>query len=343
MSKSQTADYRLVWPTSKTPAPDANVEVNNIIIEGVRDWNGLYTVDALSDSGWLRILGLECGETQRQELLSMLSEARKKWITPRITVLVGFSSKEPSRLRSLDAAEPSQTQTGMNHGSSNVAEWIFSAEEILIKLECSTTSFDDRISGVLFAETMAFSDLQKPRLLNSLFEFVEQNRFAKDDQLITAVGSAIRKFAMNMPTSEFERYSQLFSPTSTDTLSCETELELAKAVSWRLMKVNDVATDAYPNLERHLSELASDYLAARLILQENYASIAIHAVIAVALLNGARQHEFADRIAALGISWFSELVVRRLADVVEKRRIARSGTEDNLTVLKQRLAAGCRR
>jgi len=104
-----------------------------------------------------------------------------------------------------------------------------------------------------------------------------------------------------------------------------------------LIKLENTKTGEYPNLETRLSELASDYLTPRLILQDNYASIVIHAAIAIGLLNGSRQDELIDRIAKLHKPWFSDLFARRLADATQKRRATVPGDVDNLTRLHERL------
>ncbi len=288
------------------------------------------------------MLGVECGEYERAEIVRKLREPQEGWDNLRTTTLIGFSRREIGRLASAESVSAESVDLGAESSNPAVNEWLFSSEEILQRLESSTTTFEDRVTAVLFAETMAFAKPQQPRLLRGLFEFCEQNRFSRDDELTTAVGSAIRKLAMNMPTSEFESYSRLFLPTETNTLSCEVELELAKAVSWRLAKVKNVKVGEYPNLEARLSELASDYLTARLILQENYASIVIHAVIAVVLLRGARQNEFIDRIGNLRMEWFSDLFARRLLDVARKRDRVSCEDADNLARLLQPLTAAGR-
>ncbi len=340
MSKTKPSDYGLSWQT-KILVPDTNVEVSNTIIERVEGW-GLYSIDALTKSGWLRMLAVECGEYQRAEIIRRLDDLQEGWKNPRTTVLFEFPSREIPKFPPTESVPASSADLSTESIDTTANEWVFSSEEILRRLESDTTTSEDRVTAVLFAETTAFSKSQQQCLLRALFEFCDQNRFSRDDELTTAVGSAIRKFAMNMPTSEFESYSRLFLPTATNTLSCEIELELAKAVSWRLAKVKNAKAGEYPNLEARLSELASDYLTARLILQENYASIVIHAAIAVGLLNGARQDELIDRIANLHIDWFRELFARRLFDVSKKRKFAASEDEDNLARLHQRLTAAGR-
>lgn len=197
------------------------------------------------------------------------------------------------------------------------------------------------MTAILFAEITPFDESQKPRLLRELYQFIDMHRFCTDDELATAVGSAIRKFAMNMPTSEFEHYARLFLPTTTDTLSPGIELELAKAACWRLAKTASLRTGDFPGVEARLAELASDYLTPRLILQKNYASIVSHAVIGLGLLAGERRDELVDRARELGIDWFRDALAARLLEMASKRRQYSSEGADDLLRLRERLFTVC--
>jgi hypothetical protein len=333
---------------------DDNVEASNIIIKRTGA-PGLYSIDALvAKDEWLRCIALAYAEEYRDRLveayeklqdLFMHERVHERWMSIQAFTRIGVDFEEEGEVevvsRSTLALPPPPSRR-------NVAieelhnDWAQSPDEILRRLESGDTSLEDRITAVLFAETIGFNETQKPRLISMLFEFANKHRFSRNDELMTAVGSAIRKFAMNMPESSFEDYSSLLAPTDTDTLSCEIELELAKAVEWRLIKIKSAKVGKYPKLEARLSELASDYLTPRLILQDNYASIVIHAVTAVGLLNGSRRNELIDRIAKLHIDWFSDLFARRLTDAIHKRQAAASADVGNLTRLHKRLIAATR-
>jgi hypothetical protein len=339
VSKAQLPESNIRW----SMIDDDNVEARNVIIRHV-GVPGAYSIDALTEQGdWLRLCALEFAEEYRDDLARIMIEhfrgSWKHWRNPRATAIVGFRLGEsdvvPNAILTLQA--PSDRRIEAIENLRN--DWVLSPEEILSRLESATTSVEDRITAVLFAETLGFNETHKPRLLCALFKFAIDNRFSRNDEMTTAVGSAIRKFAMNMPESSFEDYSELLVPTDTNTLSCEIELELAKAVGWRLIKTKRTKSGKYPNLEGRLSELASDYLTPRLILQENYASIVIHAVISVGLLNGSRQNELIDRIAMLHMDWFSDLFARRLLEVTRKRQATTSTSVGNLARLHKRLIA----
>jgi len=187
-----------------------------------------------------------------------------------------------------------------------------SPNNLLAKLQDSSISQAKLFETILFAEIAAFDEPQTKALLQLLFEFVDKYRFSQDEDTKTAVGAAIRKLAMNLPDFEIEQYANLFHPTETDTLSCEIELELAKAILWRLTAQPASLSDDFPNLENCLAEIASLYLNSRLLLQKNYAAISLQAVLGILLLNSQHADHIIQSVRDMKISWFSDLLVRRL-------------------------------
>ncbi len=191
-------------------------------------------------------------------------------------------------------------------------DWRSSPSEILAKLQDPSATCDELFEAVLFAEIAEFDESQTEQLLKRLFAFVDDHRLSQDDDTKTVVGAAIRKLAMNLRDEQFEQYANLFLPTETDTLSCEIELELAKAIVWRLISSPASLNRALATLEERLAELAMDYLKPRLILQKNYASVALQAAIGVSLLRGKHSQQVVQSIGSLRVGWFSDLFQRRL-------------------------------
>jgi hypothetical protein len=199
------------------------------------------------------------------------------------------------------------------------AEWMEIPEEILERIASDRFSKKERNDAILIAEITSFDSCLTHRLLDSLGDFIDKNRFSDNSEVITLVGSAIRKFAMNMEETYFDRYATFFAITDNKTLSCALELELSKALGWRLLTVPHELGSQFSGLSNRVSDLASDYLAPRLILQENYASIALHALLCSYLLNVERVEEFTARVMKLNFDWFRKLLARRLEDSISKR------------------------
>jgi hypothetical protein len=217
-------------------------------------------------------------------------------------------------------------------------DWVKSPSEILRRFNDTSLSIEERRLTVLFAETTAFDDSQRPELLSLLHRYILDERFSSDEDAQTSVGSAIRKFAMNMDESLFEQYAEFFEPSETETLSCELELELAKSLTWRIVYEPFDTNQDFPNLREKLTELAQDYLSPRLVLQKNYASVALSAVLAALLLGDDKSGNLVAEIHALKLDWFASLFVRRIRKTHEElksrnaflaERLARSLTTRN--------------
>ena len=201
-------------------------------------------------------------------------------------------------------------------------DWSRNPEQILDRITQTWTQPEERVAAVLFAETTAFSEDLQPRLLAGLGEFIEQKRFHRDEETATAVGSAIRKYAMNMGESHFDSYAKWLLPSQTEALGHEVELELTKSVSWRLIYEPLTTSAEHPHLLRVLIELCSSYLTPRLILQKNYASTVLHGIVAVVVLEAAADQgsqgiSLINAAVQMNIRWFTEMLSDRIADAIE--------------------------
>lgn len=203
-----------------------------------------------------------------------------------------------------------------------VGDWVRSPDAILQRLRDSSLSDEERELTVLFAETIEFDEAQRAELLPLLHQYILDERFTEDEETQTSVGAAARKYAMNMDEPEFECYAELLKPSATKTLNYWIELELVKGVCWRLSYEVVEQKERFPNLTAALAEIASDYVTPRLVLQKNYASIALHAIVAVVILQALsgerdRAAQVFKQVSTVGVSWFSELLEDRIEDAIE--------------------------
>jgi hypothetical protein len=199
------------------------------------------------------------------------------------------------------------------------------AVELLARIKNPKTAQRDRETAILFAETTAFNDSLRQRLLGGLAKFITKNRFTRSPERITVVGAAVRKYAMNMDQSDFESYANWLQPTQTEPLHHLIELELVKGACWRLSYLPVSGTTKFSLLESTLANIANAYLQSHLILQENYASTALQAILAIAILqalSGERDiiGPIFQRAASLGLNWFSEVLDDRLQETCDAVR-----------------------
>lgn len=208
----------------------------------------------------------------------------------------------------------------------SVLSWTQSPHSILQKLENPATVLEDQVIGVLFAEITEFASDELRRLLTILGQFIETHRFTADDQLVTAVGSALRKFAMNMVELSFSQYVEWLLPSQTDVVGHRAELELSKAFCWRLCLSPVVLPADYQLIQNALFDVCMAYMNRRVLLQKNFVSTTIHCIVAVVIIDAlarqshksARLHEL---IAELNLDWFSALLQDQVGDAVAQIKV----------------------
>jgi hypothetical protein len=171
----------------------------------------------------------------------------------------------------------------------------------LPRFEDPATDPQERDAAVLFAGSTAFTDEQRPRLLSALGAYITQYRFTRDDDRITVVSSAARKYAMNMDEPEFEAYAVWLVPEETEYLTHRVELELIKGICWRLSFERIAQKGEFPSLARTLCEIAIGYTNSRFLLQKNFAAIALNAIVSVFVLDAmAGREELAAEVWSQG-------------------------------------------
>jgi len=275
---------------------------------------GFLDVQANTDKGLWDLYAIPKAQVPVDELLEFLWNMSRRHRMPRLPWRTRNTSIIPANIATtLVAVEPFATlEDRASRDEEILDDWRSSPSELLTKLQDPATNRNELFEAILFAEIAKFDESQTKLLLTRLFAFVNEYRLSQNKAVKTAVGAAIRKLAMNLQDSQIEQYAGLFLPTDTDTLPCEIELELAKAILWRLATIPASLSQAFPKLEIHLAELASDYLKPRLLLQKNYASVALQAALGVLLLNGQNANHVLQSVKDLEIGWFTDLFQRRL-------------------------------
>jgi len=278
-------------------APEGNIEgVSDTIIQRVGGGK-FIKADALIGDGWLRMLAVECDEEVREQFIERMSrEMTWKVSKPTTFIIPGSIPK--------DAPKPPQ--------------WIDDQDGILARLESEEVGSDEFEKAVLVAEITDFADDKVKRLLDSLGQFIGNHRFTTDEDTMILLGCAVRKYAMNMGASHFDSYAKWLEPTDTEFLDSKIELELVKGVNWRL-SYEPFAVDgnSMDDMVSMLDEVCMQYNSQRLLLQKNFASIAIQANNAIILLhlhlgNGDKVKQVLERSKSLKPSWVAEVIVDQL-------------------------------
>ncbi|MBX3419013.1 MAG: hypothetical protein KF851_15520 [Pirellulaceae bacterium] len=311
-----------------------DLETDFTILQELGGVSGVVSVDALIQEQWRRFIAFEMDEQSRSDLAGSLQRRASR--PPRTT----WKSSRPVHVVRVAPT----IQSGSNEESieSENNDWVLDPMKLLQRLERQGTTVEERRIAVLFAETTAFSSDQLPPLLNGLAAFIDEYRFSTTKKIVNAVGSAIRKFGMNMPPEQFPRFAAWFGPSETETISHDVELELVKAVVWRLSYQPVDAVAPIVELLESLRSLATDYLTPRLVLQKNYAAIALNATIATVLLaSQVGQNEVAVQMAKIireiNIDWFQQQVMRRLKNLSVSLRSENAEAGEKLELLVKNL------
>lgn len=195
--------------------------------------------------------------------------------------------------------------------------WLDQSATLLDRLESDQLSKYEKQKAIANAESLSFDENQKPRLLKIYDRFIETLRFTEDEDEITVVCSAIRKYAMNMGADRLENYAGWIVPTKSQRIHQDIELELCKGACWHFRYLDSNfgnGADLGPRkLQSVVADVASDYLKPRLMLDKNYASIEKYAILACILIDARLgESEISKRLwsskAALSMGWFDRLV-----------------------------------
>lgn len=196
-------------------------------------------------------------------------------------------------------------------------EWFGKTDVILSKLLDSKTSLHEQRAAVLFSSVTAFDEADKNSLLRGLSDYIEKNRFAQDEAVLTVLGAAVRKYCMNMPVGFFDSTSSWFSPSTTQPVSSVFEMELSKGIHWRLTTLPFNEAIAAPELLSSLETAAGPYLYASRLVRSATAAVAMNLCIATLEL-GTRMGEddrllqFTQRMRATQNARLLRLVSRQL-------------------------------
>lgn len=297
----------IVSSSSSVVWPETNIEAHSTIIERLSP--ELYSVDALTDAGWLRLLGLGVDEAQRNELalkLHLCFQGDRTKITPASTKSTSFIRLSYS---GEDAAESEDA-------------WTQSPDRVLEKLQAPNTSQADLSLAIIVAEVTDFQTEQLIHVLDIMGSFIADNRLSKNTDTVTSVCSAIRKFSMNMCEADFPKYAGWFEPSATEYLDSHIELALLKGICSRLSFVPTEIPIVSQELIDAVESVRAQYNNPHLLLRENFAAVLIEATVARIFLESlAEKNDVAIDVWNAGVSmkptWVSEMIEDQVSELLE--------------------------
>ena len=179
-----------------------------------------------------------------------------------------------------------------------------------------------QFEAVIDASHTKFTDGQRRELLDALHIFIESHLYTRVEEEITVVGSAVRKYALNMSESQFEDYATWLQPKQTEYPHHRVELELVKGICWRLAYEPVSTGVAFASLRSTLLAIGRNYTTDRFLLQKNYAAIALNSIVSVFILDAIKKQKasakkLVSKLREAGLHWFGTMVARRLKTTVK--------------------------
>jgi nitroreductase len=165
-------------------------------------------------------------------------------------------------------------------------------------------------------------------LSSILWDYISTHRDDIRSDVLTAVGSAIRKYIAMLDVSRMNEIASLLEAGHRAPLSLELELEVVKMIYRKFEANPPAATDTEVALAARLWEMAQDYMRPRFILREKYATVASLAVEAIVALRGSEASDAVAAVLSSPFAWFREMVTDDLARLVGRWRQKNSNAAD---------------
>ncbi len=164
-------------------------------------------------------------------------------------------------------------------------------------------------------------ELQTETIL-TLVDFIQKHRGTNSQKVLVAVGAAIRKVLLNLPSDEIALASELLKSEGSLTIPIEVELEVAKMVVHRFRYSPDIESASLSELASLLAKLATLYSHPNLINRDKYGATALNSFLAVLLMQHPDSNSLCEQIGRTAPAWFLDSVRSRLrrllADIREK-------------------------
>jgi hypothetical protein len=170
-----------------------------------------------------------------------------------------------------------------------------------------------RTDAVLLIEIVDVPLSRRAEVKNLLYHYINEFRTTDADKVRTAVGSAIRKYAVYVDESELGVYAKLFDHTDYKANSSDIDLELCKAYGWENLPLKGPISK---ELVAALVDVLMSYIPRRIALQRNHASVICLAMPLLSLLDPETALSFTGMIQ---VKWIREVICARLLKIIPRR------------------------
>jgi len=172
----------------------------------------------------------------------------------------------------------------------------------------------ERRNLIIEAEVLSFTGQEATAIAPLLRQFIEEYRESNVPADLVAVGSAIRNYVATAPMDDaFDAAVSLLKRDGRLPLPIELEVGISKMVVRKLTANPPAERDRHPELASRLEELVDDYARPRFLVREKHGAVALNAILGFVLTRSGRDSLVVERMRAVGVTWFQQIVSRRAA------------------------------
>ena len=171
------------------------------------------------------------------------------------------------------------------------------------------------INAVLEIQCLPIPEVLKNDTLLNLLDFIKKHRATNSQQILVAVGAALRKVLLNLPASDIGLAAELMKSEGCLAVPVGVELEIAKMVVQRVIEDPSINASLFPELADALLSNAKLYSTPKMVNREFYNATALNSVLGCILLRSTESHSLANQVISDSPSWFSRLCSNRFTRI----------------------------
>jgi len=171
---------------------------------------------------------------------------------------------------------------------------------------------DEAVDAVLKIQCTPIPNDNLSEAIELLVDFIKKHRSTNSQKILIAVGAAIRKVLLNLPSSDVEIAVDLIKSEGSLAVPIGVELEVAKMVVQRVVEDPSINALQFPELADAMLGNARLYSTAKMVNREFYNATALNSVLACLLMQHADSQSLCTEVVKCSPSWFSRLCSNRL-------------------------------
>jgi len=213
-----------------------------------------------------------------------------------------------------------------------VSENVQSAGRELIELLAAVqagldNATNDAVDAIIEIQSTPIPADKLSGAIDLLVEFIKKHRGTNSQEVLVAVGAAIRKVLLNVSDEQLGLGEELMKSAGNLEVPIEVELEVAKMVVHRFRYAPNTSTVGLSELASLLLENARVYSKTNLVNRDCYNATALNSVLAIVLMRHEEAAALINHIESISPQWFVDLVknrLRRMATEIENENLPKA-------------------